>query len=77
MPTALVVEDNAANLRQATGVLTELGFEKIDSTITIPPALLYIEEVAERKRPPLSFWIFLSAMTADLRCCAAGKAMPV
>jgi CheY-like chemotaxis protein len=51
MPNALIVEDNTYDLRQATSLLTGMGFEKVDPAATVSAALLYLDEVAERKRP--------------------------
>ncbi len=50
MANVLIVEDNLTDLGTANGVLTELGVEKVESATTIPAALVYLEEVAERKR---------------------------
>lgn len=51
MQNALVVEDNAADLRQAVSLLTGMGFGKVESAATVAAALHYLEDVAERKCP--------------------------
>ncbi len=54
MPSVLIVEDDAADLRQATSVLKGMGFEQIQPAVSASAALRYLEEVAERKRVPPS-----------------------
>ncbi len=48
---ALIVEDDAIDLRQATEVLKGVGISKIDSASSSPTAIRYLEEIAEQKRP--------------------------
>ena len=50
MPSVLVVEDDLTDLGTASGLLTELGVEKVESATTVGAALNYLEDVAERKR---------------------------
>ena len=47
---ALIVEDDASDLQQATQVLIGIGVSKVDSAASTPAAILYLEEVAERTR---------------------------
>jgi len=49
MPTALIIEDDPIDLRQAAGLLTELGFDKIEQATNASKALRFLEDVAERK----------------------------
>jgi CheY-like chemotaxis protein len=51
MPNALVVEDDASDLRQATSLLTGMGFEQVEPAATVSAALRFLDDVADRKRP--------------------------
>jgi len=51
MPSALVIEDNAADVRQVSTILNEIGFDQIDLASTVPTALHLLDEVVEKKRP--------------------------
>jgi CheY-like chemotaxis protein len=54
MPTVLIVEDDPADLCQATTVLRGLGFEQIEPATAASAAVCYLDDVAERKRTPPS-----------------------
>jgi CheY-like chemotaxis protein len=70
---ALIVEDDAIDLQQATEILKGVGVSKIDSAASSPRAIRYLEEVAEQKRPAPAVIVLDLALGYDsgfevLRC---------